>query len=85
MNVYQQQRYPRETLEEWLDYLVGKYQACFYRETALKRPLKKNIIDDLRDESAINVEAVVSYYTRDWYYLTSLQAGADRMLRLRKR
>jgi sRNA-binding protein len=73
------QRYPRETLEEWIDHLARKYPACFYRDPALKRPLKKNLQDDLRDESAINAEATVSYYTRSWDYLSSLQAGADRI------
>jgi sRNA-binding protein len=78
MNTYQQ-RYPREQLEEWLTYLVGKYPGCFYRDPALKLPLKKDIQADLQTETAINVEAAVSFYTRDWYYLGVLQAGAERV------
>jgi ProP effector len=73
------QRYPRETLEEWVEHLVRKYPACFYHDAALKRPLKKGIQDDLHNESAINVEAALSYYTRDWYYLACVQAGAERI------
>jgi sRNA-binding protein len=78
MNSYQQ-RVSRETLENWLDYLVRKYPACFYRDPILKRPLKKGIEQDLRDESAINVEHVIAFYTRDWRYQATLLAGADRI------
>jgi sRNA-binding protein len=74
-----QQRYPRETLEGWIDHLVRKYPACFCRDPTLKRPLKKSIENDLRDESAIDAEAALSYYTRNWDYQNSLQAGADRI------
>jgi sRNA-binding protein len=79
MNIYPQQRYSRETLESWLDHLVRKYPACFYQDPALKRPLKKTLADDLRDESAIDIDATLAYYTRDWRYQASLQAGADRI------
>jgi sRNA-binding protein len=72
-------RYPRETLEEWVGHLACKYPACFCHDPALKRPLKKNLADDLRDESAIDAEAALSFYTRNWDYLNSLQAGADRV------
>jgi sRNA-binding protein len=74
-----QQRVPRETLEEWLDHLVRKYPGCFYRDPSLKRPLKKTIADDLRNGSVIDAEAAIAYYTRDWHYQASLQAGADRI------
>jgi sRNA-binding protein len=73
------QRYSRETLEGWLDHLVQKYPGCFYREPGLKRPLKKGIENDLRDDSAIDAEPVIAFYTRDWNYQASLQAGANRI------
>ena len=79
MTYYYPQSYPREMLEEWVGYLVHKYPACFYHDPALKRPLKKDIQDDLRDESAIDAEAAVTFYTRNWGYLYCLQAGAQRV------
>jgi sRNA-binding protein len=79
------QRYSRETLEGWLDHLVQKYPGCFYREPVLKRPLKKGIENDLRDDSAIDAEPVIAFYTRDWNYQASLQAGANRIDLYRKK
>ena len=80
MNYYAQP-YPRDMLEDWVGYLTRQYPACFYRDSGLRRPLKKDIQDDLQNEneSAIDVEAAISFYTRNWDYLACLQAGAERV------
>jgi sRNA-binding protein len=79
MNYYYPQAYPREMLEEWVGYLVQNYPACFFGDPGQRRPIKKDIQNDLRHETDIDVETAVSYYIRSWGYLYSLRAGVDRI------
>ena len=74
--------FPREELEEMSRYLAQKYPAAFFAEPALKRPLKKNILADLERDNTLDSdkrEAAVSFYTQDWNYENTLQAGAERV------
>jgi len=63
--------------------LAEKYPACFVVNPRNRRPLKKDIIDDLRvrerswNEQA--VEDVLSFYTNHWGYLYAMIAGASRV------
>ncbi len=74
--------FPREELEEMSRYLAQKYPAAFFAEPALKRPLKKNILADLERDNTLDSdkrEAAVTFYTQDWNYENTLQAGAERV------
>ena len=74
--------FPREDIETFIQHLAERYPACFFVNAAMKRPLKKNIILDLEKENALDAEqrqAAIGFYTRDWNYERTLQAGAERV------
>jgi sRNA-binding protein len=74
--------FPREELEDMIEYLANKYPAAFFTQPHLKVPLKRNIVDDLEKERVLDNErrnAVISFYTRDWNYEWKLQVGAKRV------
>ena len=48
MNIHAK-AYPREHLEECVRYLADKYPACFFVDPGMRRPLKINIVADLRE------------------------------------
>jgi ProP effector len=63
-------------------YLADRFPGCFFEEPALRRPLKRDIIDDLEKENVLDREKLVQVL--DWYqshfvYRRSLIAGAERV------
>ena len=80
-NIYRR-TFPRDDIMDFIHYLSGKYPACFFMEPSLKRPLKKNILDDLAKDNVLDAdkrEAAFGYYTQDWNYEYKLLAGAERI------
>ncbi len=73
---------PREQIEELIQYLATTYPKAFFVQPHLKRPLKKNILLDLEQDRVLDDdrrEAALNFYTRDWNYEQTLQAGAKRI------
>jgi sRNA-binding protein len=73
---------PKEMIEQLIEYLATTYPKTFFTSAHLKRPLKRNIIVDLEKDNRLDDEkreAAVSFYTRDWNYERTLQAGARRI------
>ena len=73
---------PREQLEELIQHLATTYPKAFFVQPYLKRPLKKNILLDLERDRILDDdrrEAALNFYTRDWNYEHTLQAGAKRI------
>lgn len=63
-------------------YLADKYPKTFFTQAQLKRPLKRNIVDDLEKDRVLDQErrsAAISFYTQDFNYERALQAGAKRV------
>jgi sRNA-binding protein len=65
-----------------IKHLAEKYPKCFSENPSMRRPLKKNIIDDLDREKTLDHEALVQVL--DWYcghfiYRRGLIAGAKRI------
>jgi sRNA-binding protein len=74
--------YPREELVTTIQYLADKYPKAFFTQPALKRPLKRNIVDDLEKDGVLDADrrsAAFSFYTADWNYERALQVGAKRI------
>jgi sRNA-binding protein len=74
--------FPRDEIESFIEYLAEKYPACFFTNSTLKRPLKKNIILDLEKDNTLDAdkrEAAIGFYTKDWNYEHKLQAGVERI------
>ena len=42
--------FPREQIEEMIEYLAQMYPKAFFTQPNLKRPLKRNIVLDLGKE-----------------------------------
>ena len=73
---------PRQTLDEYVEYLATKYPKCFFVDPRMRRPLKKTIVDDLRKERVLDdekVEAATSFYMNHFGYQYQLRAGAERI------
>ena len=73
---------PRETIEELINYLAETFPKAIFTQPHLKRPLKKNVIADLEKNNILDPdkrEAAIGFYTRDWAYERTLQAGAKRV------
>lgn len=74
--------YPREELENMVQYLANKYPKAFFVQSGLKRPLKRNIVDDLEKDGTLDADRrsnVVAFYTADWNYERALQVGSKRV------
>ena len=74
--------FPREKIEQMIEYLADKYPKAFFTRPQLKRPLKRNIVDDLEKDQVLDQErrnAAISFYTQDWNYEHALQVGAKRV------
>jgi sRNA-binding protein len=72
----------RDEREAGVKFLVGKFPGCFFEDPKLRRPLKKNIVDDLNKEKVLNPEAVtqvIGWYQNHYSYKYSLIAGAPRI------
>jgi sRNA-binding protein len=69
--------------DEYIRLLAERYPACFVEVGKNRRPLKKNIIDDLRqrephwDEYAM--QQVLGLYMSHWGYLYAMTPGAWRV------
>ncbi len=74
--------FPREEIKQMIEYLADKYPKAFFTQPHLKRPLKKNIIDDLEKDQVLDQErrnAAIGFYTADWAYERALQVGTKRI------
>ena len=74
--------YHRDERDAGIKFLAEKYPKCFFEEPKLRRPLKKNIIDDLDREKVLNHEAltqVIGWYQNHYAYRYGLIAGAERI------
>src|SRR4051794_8514473 len=69
--------------DNYIKLLAGRYPACFFEIGKYRRPLKKDILDDLRQrERALNenhLEQVLWIYTNNWGYLYAMIPGAWRI------
>jgi sRNA-binding protein len=78
-----QRALPRYELEDLVSELSFSYPKCFFTDQFNKRPLKKNIMLDLENDSMRQddgkLNAALTFYTRDWNYESKLQAGAKRI------
>jgi sRNA-binding protein len=73
-------KFPREVLEGAVRVLSDKYPACFFVDSRMRRPLKNTILEDLAEDRASAEElSAVGFYTHDWSYQMSLQAGVERV------
>lgn len=82
MNATYSRTIPRAQIEDYIGYLCQRYPKCFFTNPHLKRPLKKDILDDLEKDGVLDDEkrtAAVAFYTRDWTYQSLLQAGTERI------
>jgi sRNA-binding protein len=74
--------FPREQLDEMIEYLAATYPKAFFTQPQLKMPLKKNIVPDLEKDRVLDDEkrqSAVSFYQHDWNYEQALVAGAKRI------
>jgi sRNA-binding protein len=74
--------FPRESLDEMIEYLAAAYPKAFFTQSQLKIPLKKNIILDLEKDRVLDDEkrqSAVRFYQQDWGYQRMLVAGAKRI------
>jgi sRNA-binding protein len=78
--VYQ---YNRQEIESAIELLADAYPRCFFLDPAQRRPIKKNIVNDLiRDGIALAPEllsAAISWYTSHFGYQLTLEAGVKRI------
>src|SRR5215471_1169944 len=69
--------------DDYIKLLADRYPACFVEYHKNRRPLKKNIIDDLRQRERTwdeyTMEQVLHFYTQGWGYLYNTVAGALRI------
>jgi sRNA-binding protein len=76
---------PRWEIEDLIKELSFSYPKCFFTDPYQKRPLKKNIILDLQNDSMKErldderLNSVLAFYMRDWNYEYKLLAGAKRI------
>jgi len=71
---------PRKNLEEGIRILADRYPACFFENPRFRRPLKKYIEDDLRNDGVSEqVIAAVSFYMRHFDYQRCIQTGVQRV------
>jgi sRNA-binding protein len=80
MNEYRPDRYE---IEQLVRMLVEKYPQCFFENPKLRRPLKKNIYQDLiSDAFPVTpklLTAAVDWYQSHFAYHYALQAGGERI------
>jgi sRNA-binding protein len=75
--------YPhRHERDDIIKYLADKYPACFFEEPNFRRPLKRDILDDLEKERVLDRAKLV--HALDWYcshftYRRSIIAGAEKI------
>src|SRR5262249_19251363 len=76
-------RLNRDECDAIIAQLVRLYPACFFEDPRLRRPLKKNILADLREAGVPfaleETAAAVKWYESHFAYQYALQAGAKRV------
>ena len=76
-------RLDRNETEELIAKLAQLYPKCFFQLPQQRKPLKKNIVDDLmQDGCSIASEAlphIMTWYESHFAYQYALQAGAKRL------
>lgn len=81
-NVEGTMHYHREERDEFVRYLAEQFPECFFEDPAHRRPLKKNIIDDLEERKILNREKLLctlSWYEGHFTYCYTFIAGAERV------
>jgi len=77
------QRPAREESEHIIHMLVDKYPQCFFEQPSQRRPLKKDIAHDLKEDgfpaTVELIKAGVDWYQSHFGYHHALQAGAFRV------
>jgi sRNA-binding protein len=72
-------KFDRQELEDSIQTLAEKYPKCFFTNPPLRRPLKKNIVEDLQKDGvpmAIElISATVDWYKSHYGYQCCLKAG----------
>ena len=75
--------YPhRHERDEIVDYLAEKFPKCFFSAPNLRRPLKRNIIEDLDRLGVLNTEKLrlaIGWYQSNFTYQRTIIAGAERI------
>jgi sRNA-binding protein len=72
----------REDRDDAIRYLAERYPRCFAENPRVRRPLKKNIMDDLEKEGVLDVNRltqVLDYYTANFTYCSAVVAGTERV------
>jgi ProP effector len=74
--------YHRTERDEFIRYLAEQFPKCFFEDPAQRRPLKRDIIDDLEKRKVLNSEKLLC--ALDWYknhftYRYTIIAGAERV------
>jgi sRNA-binding protein len=69
-------------VNEFIRYLAEQFPKCFFEDPAQRRPLKRDIIDDLEKRKVLNSEKLLC--ALDWYknhftYRYTIIAGAERV------
>jgi ProP effector len=75
--------YAREETEHYIEMLANKYPKCFFVDPSLRRPLKKDIEQDLENDGTIP-NATLRRHVLDWYmnhfkYRYAIVAGVQRV------
>lgn len=74
---------PRYESEQIVRMLGEKYPQCFFENPKLRRPLKKDIVDDMINDgfpaAPALLTAAVNWYQSHFGYHYALQAGAERI------
>jgi ProP effector len=74
--------YHRDERDEFIRYLAEQFPKCFFEEPTYRRPLKKNIIDDLEKRKVLNREKLLctlSWYEGHFTYCYTVIHGAQRV------
>ena len=74
--------YHRNERDEFVRYLAEQFPKCFFEDPTHRRPLKRNIIDDLEERKALSRDKLLC--ALDWYeghftYRYTFIAGAERV------
>jgi ProP effector len=74
--------YHREERDDFVRHLATQFPKCFFEQPELRRPLKRNITDDLEERKVLNRDkclAAVNRYESSFTYCYGIIAGAERV------
>lgn len=76
-------RFEREDIEDAIEKLAEHYPKCFFVDSHLRQPLKKNIAADLEKDGAPLspelISAAINFYQNHFDYMRAIEAGAKRL------